>query len=67
VFVLQKVAKLPGGLVRLAAVNQEGRLADVHLSGDFFIYPQSALSGLEQALAGVPLEARALTEAIQSF
>jgi lipoate---protein ligase len=67
VIVLQKVVKLPGGLVRLAAVNQEGRLADVHLSGDFFIYPQSALSRLEQALAGVPLESSALTEAIQSF
>ena len=67
VFVLQKVVKLPGGLVRLTATNQEGRLADVHLSGDFFIYPQSALSSLEQALEGTPLEATALTAAIQAF
>ena len=67
VFVLQKVVKLPGGLVRVTATNQEGRLADVHLSGDFFIYPVSALSDLEQALEGAALEARALTEVIQSF
>jgi lipoate---protein ligase len=67
VFVLQKVVKLPGGLVRLSAVNQEGRLADVHLSGDFFIYPPSALSGLEQALAGVALEPDGLQSAIQAF
>lgn len=67
VYVLQKVVKLPGGLVRMAAVNQEGRLADVHLSGDFFIYPQSALSGLEQALEGAPLDPSGLEAAIQDF
>ena len=47
--------------------EQEGSLADVHPSGDFFIYPHSALSGLEQALEGAPLEAGALTEVVQSF
>ena len=67
VVVLQKVVKLPGGLVRLTAVNQEGRLADVHLSGDFFIYPQSALAGLEQALEGAPLEAGPLEAVIEEF
>lgn len=67
VVVLQKVAKLPGGLVRMSAVSNEGRLADVHLSGDFFIYPQSALSGLEQALEGVPLEGPTLEAAIRDF
>lgn len=67
VFVLQKVVKLPGGLVRLSAINLEGRLADVHLSGDFFIYPTAALGGLEKALEGVPLELEALTQVIQAF
>ena len=67
VVVLQKVVKLPGGLVRLTAVNQEGRLSDVHLSGDFFIYPQSALAGLEQALEGAPLEAGPLAAVIEEF
>ncbi|MFM8322917.1 MAG: lipoyl protein ligase domain-containing protein [Chloroflexota bacterium] len=67
VSVLQKVVKLPGGLVRLTAINQEGRLADVHLSGDFFIYPQSSLAGLEQALEGVALEGGALEAAIAGF
>jgi lipoate-protein ligase A len=67
VFVLQKVVKLPGGLVRLTATNQEGRLADVHLSGDFFIYPQSSISGLEQTLEGTPLEGEALEGVIRDF
>jgi lipoate---protein ligase len=67
VVILQKVVKLPGGLVRLTATNYEGRLADVHFSGDFFIYPQSALSGLEQELEGVPLAADALKQAIQDY
>jgi lipoate-protein ligase A len=67
VFVLQKVVKLPGGLVRLTATNQEGRLADVHLSGDFFIYPQTSLAGLEQALEGTMLEREALEGVIGGF
>ena len=37
--VIEKVIKTPGGLLRVTAVNQNDRLYDVHLSGDFFFYP----------------------------
>lgn len=67
VYVLQKVAKLPGGLVRVTAVNRDGRLSDVHISGDFFIYPQSALRSLEQVLEGVPLDDGCLNQVIEDF
>jgi lipoate-protein ligase A len=55
VFVIQKVVKLPGGLVRLTAGLEGERLAGVHLSGDFFIYPAKGLQALEAALEGLPL------------
>jgi len=51
----------------MTATDQEGRLADVHISGDFFIYPRSALSKLEQALEGAPMEAEVLTEVVREF
>lgn len=54
VTVIRRVVKLPGGLVRLWAVNDEGGLRSVHIGGDFFIFPPGALEGLEQALEGAP-------------
>lgn len=56
VFVFQKMLKLPGGLVRLTAGEQNGRLTGVHLAGDFFVYPSQALPALEAALEGLPLD-----------
>ncbi len=64
--VFQKVVKLPGGLVRILGVRQDGRLAEVHFSGDFFIYPGDALPKLEGALQGVSLELPALAQAIET-
>lgn len=54
--VVQRVHKAPGGLVRATLEVRDGRLARVSLSGDFFCYPGDALAGLEDALAGVPLD-----------
>jgi lipoate-protein ligase A len=67
IYVLQKVVKLPGGLVRATAVCQDGVLSDVHLSGDFFIYPQDAIQALERALEGAPVDEAALEQTIQEF
>lgn len=60
VSVIQKVVKLPGGMVRITATNKGGRLHDVHLSGDFFIYPQDAVVEIEEALEGIELQAEEL-------
>jgi len=54
--VLQRLHKAPGGLLRATLEVQEGRLADVALSGDFFCYPQDAIEQLEVALQGSRIE-----------
>jgi lipoate-protein ligase A len=62
--IIQKTVKLPGGLIRITAVNKDGRLHDVHLSGDFFIFPQSAVLELEKALEGAEYRTEELSAAI---
>lgn len=44
--------KAPGGLIRATIRTREQKLDDVMLSGDFFIYPQDSIPGLEMALVG---------------
>jgi lipoate---protein ligase len=51
--VVQRVYKAPGGLIRATAVERNGRLYNVHLSGDFFFFPMDSLPALENALEGV--------------
>jgi lipoate-protein ligase A len=65
--VLQKTVKLPGGLVRITADRRGERLYGVHLSGDFFIYPQDAVPDLERALEGAEYKVPALTDTIAAF
>lgn len=67
IFVIQKMLKTPGGLVRLTAVNREGSLYDVHISGDFFFFPMQTLPDLEASLVGIPCQPEAITRAVVSF
>ena len=67
VFVIQKMLKTPGGLIRVTAVNQDGILSDVHISGDFFFFPAAGLQDLEKSLEGVPANAVAVTAAVEAF
>ncbi|MGA9532744.1 MAG: lipoate protein ligase C-terminal domain-containing protein [Anaerolineales bacterium] len=67
VSIVQKVVKLPGGLVRVTATNKSGSLYDIHLSGDFFIYPQEAVVELEHTLEGTEYRADRLTAVIEDF
>jgi len=67
VTVVQKAVKLPGGLVHLTADKRDGRIYGVHLSGDFFIYPQHAVPELEAALEGAQLDMSGLAETIRDF
>ena len=47
--------KMPGGkLVVIDLAVRDGRLADVQLSGDFFLEPDSALAAINRALEGQP-------------
>lgn len=67
VYVIQKMLKTPGGLIRITAVNQEGKLKDVHISGDFFFFPAASLVDLERALDGLPLEKNSISAAVNDF
>jgi lipoate-protein ligase A len=67
VYVLQNMLKTPGGLIRVAAVNEDGKLQDVHISGDFFFYPAESLTGLEGAINGVRADMSSITEAVTQF
>jgi lipoate-protein ligase A len=67
VYVIQNMLKVPGGLIRVTAVNEDGVLRDVHLSGDFFFYPAENLPKLESALSGIPAQSEAITQAVAAF
>jgi lipoate-protein ligase A len=67
VFVIQNMLKTPGGLIRVTAVNENGKLHDVHISGDFFFFPAEDLAGLEQSLEGVAVETEMITAAVVEF
>jgi lipoate-protein ligase A len=60
--------KTPGG--KLVVVDLEvtdGRLVDVQVSGDFFLYPEEALAPITAALEGLAadLDAAAIAEAVE--
>jgi lipoate-protein ligase A len=67
IYVIQKMLKTPGGLIRIMAINHEGVLSDVHISGDFFFFPSTSLIGLEHLLEGVQLDPIAITSRIEDF
>ncbi len=60
VFVIQKMIKTQGGLIRVTAINRDGRMNDVHFSGDFFIFPSESLVDLEKALEGAPADTKSI-------
>lgn len=67
IFVFEKVHKAPGGLMRLTAVSNEGRLEDVHLSGDFFFFPSEKLVELEKAFTAVPITPEEVIRTVTQF
>ncbi len=49
--------KVPGGkLVVVDLEQRDGRIADFHLSGDFFLEPDDALAAIVGAVNGMPVE-----------
>ena len=61
--------KVPGGKLVVVDLEVTGdKLADVRVSGDFFLEPDDALAAIDAALTGLPAEtdARALAAAVQA-
>ncbi len=50
--VIHKMHKAPGGLIRADYEVKEKRFSDVCLSGDFFCFPEQAITWLESELEG---------------
>lgn len=54
--------KVPGGKLVVADLEvRDGRIADFHLAGDFFLEPDDALADIDAAVNGLPVEADAAT------
>ncbi|HET7371642.1 MAG TPA: biotin/lipoate A/B protein ligase family protein [Gammaproteobacteria bacterium] len=54
--------KVPGGkLVVVDLEVRDGLIVDFHLSGDFFLEPDSALEAIDRSVAGLPADADAKT------
>lgn len=54
VSILQRAYKTPGGLIRADFEITDGRFGEVSLWGDFFCFPQGAVTRLEESLKGRP-------------
>jgi lipoate---protein ligase len=67
VYVIQKILKTPGGLIRVTAVNKEGRLNNVHIAGDFFFFPATGLISLEKTLENVPADTTVINRVVEKF
>jgi lipoate-protein ligase A len=67
VFVIRNAYKSPGGLIQVEAVQMDGRLEQVHISGDFFFYPAKDLVRLEKVLTGVSADPESVRSAIDTF
>jgi lipoate-protein ligase A len=57
--------KAPGGLIRLTLRLRGGRIDDISLSGDFTIFPRSAVTEIEESLRGTTAEPQAVLAVIR--
>ncbi|MBB1624578.1 lipoate protein ligase C-terminal domain-containing protein [Achromobacter sp. UMC71] len=57
--------KVPGGKLVVADLDvQDGRLANVRISGDFFLEPPEALEAINEGLNGLPADSAELELAV---
>lgn len=58
------IHKSRGGLIRAEVRETGGRIEEVTLSGDFFMYPEDAVCSLEKSLRGVELSEESIRRAL---
>ena len=63
--VLSRVHKARGGLIRADFEIRKYRLGRVHISGDFFCFPESGIQELEAYIEGIKIDE--LEEALRGF
>ncbi|KRT36459.1 lipoate protein ligase C-terminal domain-containing protein [Acetomicrobium hydrogeniformans] len=59
--------KAPKGVIKVSLALTGGVISEIHLSGDFFMYPEEALDDLEQLLVGAKAERAELSKLIEHF
>lgn len=60
--------KVPGGkLLRAKAKEEDGRIAFLQVTGDFFMLPETDLEDLESELTGGPSEPETVRGKVQEF
>jgi lipoate-protein ligase A len=63
--VTESVLKAPGGLIRLTVRLRNGRVEDLSVSGDFTIFPRTAVARIERALVGSGPNTQAVLKAVE--
>ncbi len=58
--------KARGGLIRTAEEISQNKIEDIAISGDFTFYPKESLTGLEESLQKVPLEANQIIDRVET-
>jgi lipoate-protein ligase A len=54
--VVQRIHKAPGGLIHADFELREGKFSNISISGDFFCFPEEAITLLEARLEGQPVQ-----------
>lgn len=62
------IYKVPNGkLLKISVEDADGKISNLKITGDFFMYPEESLDGLEQALLSVSVDEKMLQEKIEDF
>ena len=62
------IYKVPGGkLIKVDLGVRDGRIAEIRITGDFFMHPEDAIEELERMLMGTPTQIHELEEVINNF
>lgn len=56
--------KAPGGLIRVTQTVDHGKISDIIISGDFFMFPSKALEIIEKELVGSSLQGEEILQRI---
>ncbi len=60
--------KAPGEkLLRVRFAEEEGRIVNIAISGDFFMHPEDGIERLQDMLAGLPPDEKIIAENLKIF
>ena len=59
--------KTRGGLIRTAEKISENKIEEIAISGDFTFHPKEYLTGLEESLQKVSLEANQIIDRVENY